>query len=238
MASSRKKRSSPLRTVLRDRRGLFGLIVLSLTILLALLAPWLAPTDPGEKSIVLRLAPVSWDHWLGCDVFGGDVVTDLLYGARTSLYVGFLTVVLSMTLGTSLGLISGYRGGVVDMILMRIVDVLLAFPGILLAMALSAILGPSVHNVVLAISATGWISSARLVRGEVLSLREREFVQCSVALGSSTQRTLFFHVLPSIVSPLIVHSTFSLAGVIVVEASLSFLGLGAQGGGCRVGGDY
>jgi peptide/nickel transport system permease protein len=218
------------RAALRNPRIWFGLAVLPAFITMALLAPWLAPSAPDEMDVALRLLPPSTEHLLGMDINGGSVLTAMLYGARTSLYVGFLTVLLSVTVGVTIGLVAGYSRGLADTVLMRLVDLIMAFPGILLAMALAALMGPSLHNVVFAIASTGWTSSARLIRGQVLSIREREFVTASRALGATTGRIIWKHVFPATLSPLIVHATFSLSGVIIVEASLSFLGLGAQDG--------
>lgn len=211
----------------------FGFTVTFVFVTLALLAPWIAPTAPDDMDIALRLVPPSSDgiaNWLGRDLNGSSVLTAMLWGARTSLYISFLTVLLSVTLGTVIGLVAGYKRGIVDAFLMRTVDLLMAFPGILLAMALAALMGPSLHNVVLAIAATGWTSAARLIRGQTLSVREREFVTATRALGAADVRLLARHIFPATVSPLLVHATFSLSGVIIVEASLSFLGLGAQDG--------
>jgi peptide/nickel transport system permease protein len=220
-----------LRKLIRNPRIWFGTSFLGLAVFVALAAPLIAPYDPENMDdIALRLAPPSADHWLGNDLTGGDVLTGIIYGTRTSLYIGFLTVFLSVTLGISIGLLAGYKKGIVDMLLMRSVDLLMAFPGILLAMALAALMGPSLHNVVLAITATGWTSSARLIRGQVLSLTEREYVTATRALGASGWRIVFRHIFPGTLSPLVVLATFSLSGVIIIEASLSFLGLGAQDG--------
>lgn len=221
------------RRFLRNPRVWFGLAVLGSVVALALLAPYIAPTEPDEMDLALRLTTPNWRmpaDFLGRDLNGGSVFTSMLYGARTSLYISFLTVLISVTIGTTVGLIAGYKRGAYDMILMRLVDLLMAFPGILLAMALAALMGPSRHNVILAIAATGWTSAARLIRGQTLSVREREFVQASQAMGATDLRTIVRHVFPSTLSPLLVHATFSLSGVILVEASLSFLGLGASDG--------
>ncbi len=209
-------------------RFLLGLTVLGLTLFCALGAPWLARFPLGEAELVDRLCAPGSQHWLGCDTEGQDIMTIMLYGARISLYVALLTVTLSLSLGTFLGLISGYWRGWFDVLLMRIVDIFMAFPGILLALTLTAIIGPSLYTVVFAIAASGWTSTARLVRGQVLSVREREFVQASRALGASNRRLIFKHVLPAVLSPLVVHATFSLSSVIIVEAGLSFLGFGAR----------
>ncbi len=223
-----------LRRFSRNPRVWFGVTTISVVVVLAVLAPWIAPTAPEDMDVALRLQrpgvlPGMAD-WLGRDLNGGSVLTAMLYGARTSLYISFLTVALSVTLGASIGLVAGYKRGWIDTILMRTVDLLMAFPGILLAMSLAALMGPSRHNVIFAIAATGWTSSARLIRGQTLSVREREFVQASHALGASDWRTITKHVFPSTFSPLLVQATFALSGVIIVEASLSFLGLGANDG--------
>jgi peptide/nickel transport system permease protein len=196
----------------------------------SILAPWLAPTEPEDMDITLRLVPPNDDDWLGRDLNGGSVMTAMLYGGRTSLYISFITVFLSVTIGAGIGLIAGYKRGIIDTLLMRTVDLLMAFPGILLAMALAAFMGPSLNNVIFAIAATGWTSSARLVRGQALSVREREYVTASKALGANDLRIIFKHVFPTTLSPLVIQATFSLSGVIVIESSLSFLGLGAQDG--------
>lgn len=232
------RRRSPLQDLgyraRRNPRLMGGGFFLVVIILSALLAPWLAPGEPDAYDIVYRLQGPGFAHgpmgWLGFDLNGGSVLTAMLYGARTSLYISFLTVIISITLGTTIGLLAGFFRGWVDGVLMRTVDLLMAFPGILLAMAMAALLGPSVHNVVFAIAATGWTSSARLIRGQALSLREREYVVAAQAMGAKTSRLLFLHVFPATLSPLIVQATFSLSGVIIVEAGLSFLGLGAQDG--------
>ena len=215
-------------------RLLFSTVVLMIIFTLALFAPWMAPSDPNEMDIALQLKPPSLHDgmmgWLGYDLNGSSLLTLMIYGARTSLFVALTTVFFSLTVGVLLGLIAGFCGGRWDMILMRIVDIFMAFPGILLAMALAAVMGPSLGNVILAISATGWTSSARLIRAQTLSIREREYVTAAFSLGASSWRILFKHVFPGTLSPLVVHATFSLSGVIIIEASLSFLGLGAQDG--------
>jgi len=214
----------------RNPRLIFGLTVLLLFTIAAALAPWLAPTQPSDMDITLRLTPPNRYDWFGRDLNGSSVLTAMLYGSRTSFYISALTVALSVSVGTWLGLIAGFKRGWIDSLIMRIVDLLMAFPGILLAMALAALMGPSRNNVVLAIAATGWTSTARLIRGQTLTLREREFVTASTALGATNQRLIWQHIFPGTLPTLLVHATFSLAGVIIVEASLSFLGLGAQDG--------
>ena len=225
-----KPKVALLSKALRQPRIGGGLLVVILYIVMAICAPLLAPSLPESMDITRRLQSPSWNHPMGFDLNGGDVLTAMLYGARTSLYIGFLTVFISVTFGTTIGLVAGYKRSYIDLILMRVVDLLMAFPGILLAMALAAMMGPNLHNVVLAIAATGWTSSARLIRGQTLSLNEREYVIACQALGAKDRRTIFRHILPGTLSPLVVHATFSLSGVIIIEASLSFLGLGAQDG--------
>jgi peptide/nickel transport system permease protein len=220
----------------RNPRFIFGFFILTASFIAALIAPWVAPYPLGEAELVDRLCTPSAQHLLGCDMDGQDILTQMLYGSRISLYVAFLTVALSLGIGSLLGLVSGYFRGWFDLALMRLVDVFMAFPGILLALTLTAIMGPSFYTVVFSIAATGWTSTARLVRGQVLSVREREFVLASRALGASGGRLIFKHIFPAILSPLVVHATFSLSGVIIVEAGLSFLGFGARDSALTWGG--
>jgi peptide/nickel transport system permease protein len=205
-----------------------GALVLGVLVACAICAPAVAPHDPDVQNLAADLAGPSRDHPLGCDKLGRDQLSRLLFGARVSLGVGLATVAASATIGLLLGAVSGYAGGAVDFCLMRIVDVLLAFPGILLAIALSAVLGPGPANVILTLSIIGWTGYARLVRAEVRALRHREHVRAAVALGATPARVLLRHVLPLVVAPLSVQATFGVAGAIVGEASLSFLGLGVR----------
>ncbi len=211
-----------------NARFWIGASILGLTFLVALFAPWLAPYELGNADLLERLCAPNSLHLLGCDIEGEDVLSLMLFGTRISLYVAFLTVLLSMAFGTCVGLVSGYWRGMVDTVIMRIVDIFMAFPGILLALTLTAIMGPSLYTIIFAIAISGWTSTARLVRGQVLSIREREFVQASRALGAQSSRLIFKHIFPSIWTPLIVHASFSLSSVIIVEAGLSFLGFGAR----------
>lgn len=188
----------------------------------------LCPYDPGAIALADHLHAPSLAHPLGQDPLGRDVLSRLLAGARVSLVVGVAAVSASLVVGTAVGLICGLRGGWLDEAVMRLVDVLLAFPGILLAVALSAVLGPSLGNVVIALSAMGWTGYARLVRAETLSIRERPHVESAIALGASPGRIVLVHVLPLLAGPLAVQATFGFAAAIVAEASLSFLGLGTQ----------
>jgi len=213
----------------RGRRSVvFGTVVLSALVICAVFAPWLAPHDPVTQHLSEDLRPPSLEHPLGQDKLGRDQLSRIIYGSRVSLYVGIVTVGISLLIGMSTGLIAGYFGGWIDFWLMRLVDILMAFPGILLAIAMSVVLRPSLTTVVVALSVIGWTGYARLVRGEVLSLRSREHVEAARALGLGNGRILLRHIMPLVAGPVAVQATFGLAGAIVAEASLSFLGLGVQ----------
>lgn len=206
-----------------------GALIIALVLGVALLAPLLAPYSPGQIDLEQQLAGPSAMHWLGTDENGADVLSLLLFGTRTAVLVGFSTVLSCATLGTIIGAISGYFGGWVDEILMRITELLMAFPGILLAILIIFITQePSLLAVIGALSVSGWAGYARLVRGQVLSERERDYVEAAQALGLKPKRIMFTHILPNVYSPVIVQATFGLAGAILAEASLSFLGLGPQ----------
>jgi len=190
-------------------------------------APLLAPHDPYAAALRERLRPAHGGHPLGHDTLGRDVLARVLYGARISLAVGVAAVTLALAVGVLLGAAAGWAGGWVDEAIARVIDVLLAFPGLLLAIALAAVLGPSLRNVVLALAVLGWTGYARLARAEVAALRRREFVQAAEALGARPGRIVVRHLLPLAAPALLVQATFGMAGAIVAEASLSFLGLGA-----------
>lgn len=194
----------------------------------ALFAPLIAPHHPLRQHLSTDLIAPSVDHPLGTDKLGRDILSRILHGGRISLLVGVSTVTLSLTIGLIVGSLSGYFGGWVDQLLMRLVDILLAFPGILLAIAFTAVLGPGLDHVVIALCLIGWTSYARLVRGEILALRERDFIQAARALGSEPWRIILRHLLPNLLPPLLIQSTFGLAAAIVAEGSLSFLGLGVE----------
>lgn len=205
-----------------------GAVLTILLIVVALAAPLLAPFDPSTQDTSRRLEGPSKQHLLGLDDLGRDVLSRIIYGARVSLRVGFSVVLIASSIGIALGAIAGYFGGKIDTLVMRVSDILLAFPGILLAIALVAVLGPSLNNVILALSTIGWVGYARLVRGQVLKVREMEFVTAAKALGARSHRVILRHVLPNVINPVIVMATLGLAGSILAEASLSFLGLGVQ----------
>lgn len=207
-----------------------GLLLAAAFLLPALLAPWLAPHDPAALDLAGSLAPPSAAHLLGQDEQGADILSRLLYGARISLVVGGSTVFFSATIGIVVGLLAGYLGGWVEQLLMRLVDVLLAFPGLLLAIALVAVLGPGLANVVIALSVLGWTGFARLVRGQVLSVMTQDYVLAAQAMGVGPWRMMLRHILPNISAPVLVQASFAIAGAVLAEASLSFLGLGAPPG--------
>ena len=205
-----------------------GTIIIGVAVIGAVVGPWLAPHDPNVQLLAERLAGPSWTHPFGLDELGRDILARLLMGARVSLMVGLSVVSISAAVGVTLGAAAGYAGGRIDNALGRLMDVLLAFPGILLAIALVAVLGPSLTNVVLALVVIGWVGYARLVRGQVLKIRELEYVQAARALGAPVARVLWRHVIPATVPAVIVQATIGMAGAIIAEASLSFLGLGVQ----------
>ena len=206
----------------------FGAAIVLLAVLAALAGPWVAPFDPSSQELSMRLARPTVHHPFGLDELGRDILSRILAGARISLIVGLTVVGISTLVGVLLGSIAGYFGGPIDDVISRSVDVLMAFPGILLAIALVAVLGPSLRNVVLALSVIGWVGYARLVRGQVLRAREFEFVQAARALGAGTGRILLRHVIPTTMPAVIVQATLGMAGAILAEAALSFLGLGVQ----------
>ncbi len=209
-----------------NKLAFIGAIIISIIAVVSLFAPVFAPTDPTEIQIKDKLCQPSKTHWLGCDHEGVNVLSKMIYGGRVSLYVSIITVFFSLILGGLIGLISGYWGGKLDLFFMRICDIFLAFPGILLAIAIAGMLGPSVHNTIIALVITGWVGFARLIRGEVLYVKEREYVSSAHAIGASNLYIIFVYILPCIIAPIVVQTTFALAGVIIAESSLSFLGLG------------
>jgi peptide/nickel transport system permease protein len=205
-----------------------GAVIVLVVVAAALFGPALAPFDPATQQMALRLEGPTGLHWFGLDELGRDIFARVLYGARISLLVGLVVVSVSATVGIALGAIAGYFGGRVDEAISRVIDILLAFPGLLLAIALVAVLGPSLTNVVMALTLIGWVGYARLVRGQVLRAREFEFVQAARALGATTPRILWRHVIPTTLPAVTVQATLGMGGAILNEASLSFLGLGVQ----------
>ncbi|MBI4014270.1 MAG: ABC transporter permease [Candidatus Rokubacteria bacterium] len=214
--------------LLRGRLARVGLAVIAALVAAAALAPSLAPHDPVEQRLERMLEPPGRGHLLGTDDLGRDILSRLVYGARVSLLVGLLSVGLSLGVGVSLGLVAGYRGGWVDEVVMRAMDGLLAFPGLVLALAITAALGPNLRNAMIAIGIVGIPGFARLVRGQVLLLRAQEFVEAARAGGLGDARIVLRHIVPGTLAPIIVHASLRVAFAVLAEAGLSFLGLGVQ----------
>jgi peptide/nickel transport system permease protein len=211
----------------KNRMALLGAAIVLAMFILAVLAPFLAG-DPGAINIAHRLQAPSLAYPLGTDDLGRDVLARILYGARISLLVGFVAVGIATSIGIVLGALSGYYGGWVDGLTMRFVDIMLCFPSFFLILAVIAFLEPSIWNIMIIIGLTGWMGVARLVRAEFLSLRERDFVVAARALGASDSRLIFRHILPNALSPILVSATLGVAGAILTESALSFLGIGVQ----------
>jgi peptide/nickel transport system permease protein len=210
----------------RYRPGLFGLAVIILLVLCAVFAPLLAPYPPFKIATSLRGDPPSAEYWLGNDAIGRDILSRLIYGTRIALIVGVGATVIAVTIGVTVGAVAGYFGGKVDFVLSRFVDALMAFPLLALLLTLSAVFGPSLRNVVLVIGFTIWASYARIVRAEVLSLRERDYVLAARTAGATDRRIIFRHIVPNALGPVIVLASLAIGGVIILESALSFLGLG------------
>jgi peptide/nickel transport system permease protein len=216
---ARNARHNPLAAI--------GVVLILFFVICALFAPWLAPQDPAAIDLPGRLSLPSRAHWLGTDELGRDIVSRVIYGARISMLVGGCVVVTSLALGLVIGSIAGYYGGAIDRFFNVIVmNAFLSFPGILLAIAFVAFRGPGIFNLVLALSLGGWVGYARLVRGQVLAAREREFVEAARALGASDLRVIVRHILPNVIQPIVVQAAIGMAGAILAEATMSFLGLG------------
>jgi peptide/nickel transport system permease protein len=223
-----------LRELLGNKAALLGLAVVLTVAISALLAVQIAPFDPVAQEITNRLKPPGWTgtegriRILGTDHLGRDILSRLIFGARISIVIGLSAVLLAGTLGTLIGLIAGYEGGRIDDLCMRLTDTMLAMPFILLALAVIAVLGPSLFNIIMVLGVTSWVSYARVVRAEVLTLRTREFVAAAQALGGGGLRIVARHLLPNVLTPVIVIATLEVARMIILESALSFLGLGVQ----------
>jgi len=204
-----------------------GVVLVMVFVILALFAPWIAPQDPAAINLPVRLDSISHAHWFGTDELGRDILSRIIHGARVSMLVGSSVVLTSLGLGLIIGAIAGYYGGAIDRFVnIVLMNSFLAFPGILIAIAFVAFRGPGIFNLVVALSLGGWVGYARLVRGQVLAAREREFVEASRALGASDLRIITRHILPNIIQPVIVQAAIGMAGAILAEATMSFLGLG------------
>lgn len=217
-----------------SKRALIGVCVIFSVLLVAIFAPLISPFDPLKQNLKLRLKPPGWQegiegtHWLGTDHLGRDVASRIIYGARISLLIGISALFVGASLGITIGLITGYFRGIIDTIFMRLADIQLAFPFILLIISVVAVLGPSMRNMVVVLGITSWVFYARIVRSEVLSLREREFILAARALGCKNSKIIFGHLLPNVGASSIVIGTLELARMILMESALSFLGLGVQ----------
>jgi peptide/nickel transport system permease protein len=225
-----KESMSPVRetvsAIRRSGAATVGLILVVILIALAALAPVIAPYDPVSTNLHARAQPPSFEYWLGTDHLGRDILSRLVHGARLSLFLGLGSVIIGGVSGVAVGLAMGYRGGWLDSLIMRVVDVLLAFRLLLLAITIMAILGPSLTNVMIAIGLSLFASFARITRGEVLSAKRRDYVEATVSIGGTSSRIMFVHILPNIMGPLIVFATLRLGVAILSESALSFLGLG------------
>jgi ABC-type dipeptide/oligopeptide/nickel transport system permease subunit len=229
---------SPLRrswrTFARNRMAVAAVGVVALFVLMALFAPWIAPQDPNDSDLMRRLQPPvwmeggEWSYFLGCDALGRDLLSRIIYGSRVSIFIGATVIVLATGIGIATGLLAGYLGGWVDSVISRIVDILLAFPYLLFAIGLMAMMGPGLHNIILALAYKEWVIPCRLVRGETMALRDIEYVEAARSVGASSWYIMGRELLPNILSPVIVVSTIRMAHVIILEASLSFLGIGVQ----------
>ena len=232
--ASRGQFASARRRLLRDRSALASLLVVAAVVILSVAAPILPLTDPLEQDLVARLIPPLWlaegspDHLLGTDQLGRDILSRVIWGARVSLIVGVSAVIISGLLGVTAGIVAGYFGGRVDNVLMRLADGQLAIPFILLVIAVISVVGPGIQNVIPVLGVTGWVIYARVARSEVLTLREREFVQAAHALGASAPRILLRHITPNILGSVAVVASIEVANVILLESALGFLGLGVQ----------
>ena len=212
----------------RNRLALFGLCVLSFFILVALLTPWIAPYGYAEQNLDLGASPPSAAHWLGTDIFGRDLLTQIMYGGRISLAVGFVATVVALLIGVTWGAIAGYVGGRVDAVMMRLVDILYALPFMIFIVLLMVVFGRNLILLFLAIGAVEWLTMARIMRGQVQNLRQQEFVEAAISLGLPPLTIIRRHLVPNALGPIIVYTTLTIPGVMLLEAFLSFLGLGIQ----------
>jgi len=212
----------------RNQMALAGGSVVVLLFAVSILAPWIAPYDPNSINAWHVLTPPSWQHWFGTDELGRDVFSRVLYGSQISLKVGFVAVGIAVAIGTVVGLVSGYYSGLVDTFLMRLVDIMLCFPAFFLILAVITFLTPSIWYIMIVIGLTGWMGVARLVRAETLSIREMDYIMAARCIGCSDARIIFRHILPNAMSPVLVSATLGIAGAILTESALSFLGIGVQ----------
>jgi peptide/nickel transport system permease protein len=221
--------SDAFRRLFKEPLALVGLLLVLLFFGLAIFAPLLSPFAPNAQDIIgAKLAPPSAKHWMGADILGRDMFSRMLYGARISVFVGLAVVAVAGSFGTVVGLFAGYRRGWIDEVVMRVTDIFFAFPPLILAMAIAGALGPSLTNALIAVAVVLWPVYARLVRGQVLVLREREFIQAAQTVGVRNSRLLLRHLLPNVMAPLLVQVSFDMGSAILIIAGLSFIGFGAQ----------
>ena len=212
----------------KNKLALTGSAIVLFLLIVSIFAPWIAPYDPGAIDLKQVLAPPSAQHWFGTDQLGRDVLSRMIWGARISLTVGFVATGLAILIGMLLGAVAGYYGGWIDTLIMRFVDIMLCFPTFFLILAVIAFLEPSIWNIMLVIGLTGWMGVTRLVRADFISLRERDFVRAARAIGAADARIIFLHILPNALASILVAATLGIAGAILTESALSFLGIGVQ----------
>ncbi|AEI44022.1 oligopeptide ABC transporter permease [Paenibacillus mucilaginosus] len=227
-AAPSKKENRAWARFKRNKMAMASLVIMIILVLLALLAPVIAPHDPAEQDLLNRLKPPSAAHWFGTDDLGRDLFSRVLYGARVSLSVGIVSVVLNVIIGVTVGSLAGYYGGRVDAVLMRFVDMMLAFPSLFVMIAVVTLLRPSLFNIILVFVVFGWMSKARLLRGQILTVKNREFVEAARTIGMSDARIIFVHILPNSLAPVIISATLQMGTMILTESTLSYLGLGIQ----------
>jgi peptide/nickel transport system permease protein len=227
MASAALTFSSGIRNAKHNPLAFAGVVMVLLFVSFAIFAPWIAPRDPASIELPSRLSPPSATHWFGSDELGRDILSRVIFGARISMLVGVGVVTASLFIGLVMGSIAGYYGGWIDRFFnVVLMNAFMSFPGILLAIAFVAFIGPGIFNLILALSLGGWVGYARLIRGQVLATREREFVEAARAVGASDWRIITRHILPNIIQPVIVQAAIGMAGAVLAEATMSFLGLG------------
>ena len=242
--SARGATASLLRALVRHRLATVGLAIIVLLCLMAVLAPLLAPYSPYDQDLYAVLSPPSAAHWLGTDNLGRDVLSRVIYGARVSLFIGIVSTALSSAIGVTVGLVAGFKGGAIDAIIMRVTDAFLCFPPLVFILAMAAALGPGIYNVIISFAVFGWTGFARIMRGQVLLVRELPFIEASRAAGVPPFRLMWRHVLPNALTPIIVAVSVTVGAAILIEAGVSFLGVGVQpptaswGGELRIGFTY
>lgn len=217
-----------LQRLRRHKLAFFGAVIIAVIVFVAIFAPFIAPHHYARQVLEDRFRPPSMEYPLGTDHLGRCLFSRMVYGSRIALMIGVMIVAIQGTIGISLGLISGFYGGRIDTVIMRLVDIMIAFPAIVLALAVAAVLGPGLFNVMLALGVIGWTDYARVVRGQVLSVKENDYIQAVRAAGASDVRIMFRHILPNVMAPIIVMATLGMAGALLAASALSFLGLGAQ----------